>query len=130
MSVRDEPLQIPERTYQVEVELPTKLYANMIKDFTGIAEDVRISVSHKTVKFEADGDKGRVENVFHRGEGVFSSTHWSVSGPSDACVSVEQTFALRFLIGFAKACPLSDTVIKNSPPFIKQINPRFDRSRR
>lgn len=110
ITVTGEKLQIPEQRYEVEVELPTKLYANMIKDLAGIAEDVRISVSHKTLKFEADGDRGRVENLFHRGQGAFIATHWNVQAPPDTPTHVEQVFALRFLAGFAKACPLSETV--------------------
>jgi hypothetical protein len=109
--VSGENLHIPDQKYSVEVELLTKLYSNMIKDLAGIAEDVRISISQKKIKFEADGDRGRVENVFYRGQGAFASTHWNVSMPADGPTHIEQSYALRFLAGFAKACPLSETVI-------------------
>lgn len=109
VNVTAESLVLPETKYQVTIEIPTKLYALMIKDLASAGENVTITVTANAVKFEADGERGRVENVFHKGHGAFALTHWNFDASSGVTV-VEQTFALRFLVAFSKACPLSDTV--------------------
>lgn len=108
INVSGETLHVPEQQYQVDVEIPTKVYAHMIKDLSGIGEDVTISVTNSTIKFETDGERGRVENVFHKGQGLFTATQWEFDTAQPSAV-VQQAFSLRFLAGFSKACPLSET---------------------
>lgn len=105
-----ETLDIPNTQYQAEIELPTKIYSTIIKDLTSAGENVTISVTSKAMKFETDGERGRLENIFHKGQGAFIGTQWNFDGNTGISV-IEQSFALRFLVAFTKACPLSDSLI-------------------
>lgn len=109
ININAEHLAVPDQEYQVDIEIQTKLYSAIIKDLSSVGEDVKISVTSKAMKFEADGEAGRVENVFPRGQGSFQTSLWSFN-TSDGLAIVEQSFGVRFLSGFAKACPLSESV--------------------
>lgn len=69
ITISSETLDIPNTQYQAEIEIPTKIYHIIIKDLAVAGENVTISITNKAVKFETDGDSGRIENIFHRGQG-------------------------------------------------------------
>merc|ERR1712193_15810 len=96
MQIESEHMEIPEQQYKVVVRLPSAEFQKICKDLKEFGETMQVSASKEGIKFSVQGDVGS-GNVMLK--------------PREAEKPEEKaTLALRYLVTFAKAAPLSGTV--------------------
>merc|ERR1711912_141038 len=106
MQIESEHMEIPEQHYKVVMKLPSSEFQKICRDLKEFGETMQISASKEGIKFSVQGDVG-AGNVMLKPrdsdkpeEKVSLSVHEPVTA----------TFALRYLVNFAKAAPLCGTV--------------------
>merc|ERR1712048_888585 len=101
-----EHMEIPEQQYKVVVKLPSGEFQKICKDLKEFGETLQVSASKEGIKFSVQGDVG-AGNVMlkpREAEKPEDRVALTVHEP------VTATFALRYLVTFAKAAPLSGAV--------------------
>merc|ERR1711865_802344 len=106
MQIESEHMEIPEQHYKVTVKLPSSEFQKICKDLKEFGETMQISASKEGIKFSVQGDvgSGNVMLKPRESDKPEEKVTLSVSEP------VTATFALRYLVNFAKAAPLCGTV--------------------
>ncbi|CAL9104338.1 hypothetical protein MUK42_10520 [Musa troglodytarum] len=107
MDIQSEHLGIPEAEYQAIVKMPSQEFARICRDLSTIGDSVVISVTKEGVKFSTKGDIGSANIVCRQNTTVDKPEESTIIEMKDP---VSLTFALRYLISFTKATPLSNTV--------------------
>lgn len=113
MEIDQESLGIPEMEYKVTIKMPSSDFLKIMRDLSSIGDTCNIDVSKSAVQFSVNGDVG-TGNVTVKSNRAVDSDEASVNIEMDEPVNL--TFAIRYLVAFTKATPLSNTVtLKMSP---------------
>ena len=107
MDIDSEHLGIPDTDYKCVVKMSAKEFSKICKDLGALGDTCTIDVSKDGVKFSVAGDIGTA-NVMCRPSSSADKEEEQVVIEMDE--PVELTFAMRYLIFFCKAAPLSPTV--------------------
>ncbi|CAE8607990.1 unnamed protein product [Polarella glacialis] len=106
MQIESEHMEIPEQHYKVSDRMPSSEFQKICRDLKEFGETIQLSASKDGLKFSVQGDIG-AGNVLlkpREGENPGEKVTLTVQEP------VTATFALRYLVNFAKAAPLCSTV--------------------
>merc|ERR1711998_688788 len=106
MQIESEHMEIPEQHYKVVAKLPSSEFQKICRDLKEFGETMQVSASKEGIKFSVQGDVG-AGNVMlkpREAEKAEDKVTLAVHEP------VTATFALRYLVTFAKAAPLCGTV--------------------
>merc|ERR1739845_31789 len=106
MQIESEHMEIPEQHYKVVVRLPSDEFQKICKDLKEFGETMQMSASKEGIKFSVQGDvgSGNVMLKPRESEKPEEKVTLTVHEP------VTATFALRYLVNFAKAAPLCGVV--------------------
>merc|ERR1712232_939022 len=106
MQIESEHMEIPEQQYKVVAKLPSSEFQKIRRDLKEFGETMQVSASKEGIKFSVAGDvgSGNVMLKPRESEKPEEKVTLSVLEP------VTATFALRYLVNFAKAAPLSGVV--------------------
>merc|ERR1712014_466287 len=106
MQIESEHGEIPEQQYKVVVKLPSTEFQKICRDLREFGETLQMSASKEGLKFSVAGDvgSGNVMLKPREAEKPEDRVALTVQEP------VTATFALRYLVNFAKAAPLSGAV--------------------
>jgi len=106
MQIESEHMEIPEQHYKVVAKLPSSEFQKICRDLKEFGETMQVKSSKEGITFSVQGDMG-AGNVMLKPreaekpeEKVILTVHEPVTA----------TFALRYLVNFAKAAPLCGTV--------------------
>uniref|UniRef100_A0A7S0RT56 DNA sliding clamp PCNA n=1 Tax=Chlamydomonas leiostraca TaxID=1034604 RepID=A0A7S0RT56_9CHLO len=108
MEIDQEQLGIPDNEYSAQVKMPSAEFQRLVKDLSAIGENVNISVAKDGIKFAATGDIGTANIT------VRHNPHADKKGQQtvvDLQEPVSLNFAMRYLVNFSKASPLSEHVV-------------------
>merc|ERR1712113_447977 len=106
MQIESEHMEIPEQHYKVVAKLPSTDFQKICRDLKEFGETMQVSASKEGIKFSVAGDIGagnvmlKPRDAERSEERVALTVHEPVTA----------TFALRYLVTFAKAAPLCGTV--------------------
>merc|ERR1719408_381806 len=106
MEIESEHMEIPEQQYKVVAKLPSGEFQKICRDLKEFGETMQVKASKEGITFSVQGDVG-TGNVMlkpREAEKLEEKVALSVLEPVNA------TFALRYLVNFAKAAPLCGTV--------------------
>merc|ERR1712032_475760 len=106
MQIESEHMEVPEQHYRVTAKMPSAEFQKICRDLKGFGEMMQIKASKEGITFSVQGDVG-AGNVMLKprdSEKPEEKVTLSVLEPVNA------TFALRYLVNFAKAAPLCGTV--------------------
>jgi len=106
MQIESEHMEIPEQHYKVIAKLPSAEFQKICRDLKEFGETMQMSAGKDGIKFSVQGDVG-AGNVMlkpREAEKPEERVTLTVQEP------VTATFALRYLVIFAKATPLSGVV--------------------
>jgi len=106
MQIESEHMEIPEQEYKVVVKMPSAEFLKVCRDLKEFGETMQIQASKDGIRFSVAGDVGTGNVVLKPRE---------ADKPEDRVTlkvqeAVTATFALRYLVTFAKAAPLCSTV--------------------
>jgi proliferating cell nuclear antigen len=106
MQIESEHMEIPEQQYKVVARLPSSEFQKICRDLKEFGETMQLSASKEGLKFSVAGDvgSGNVMLKPREAEKPEDKVALTVHEP------VTATFALRYLVNFAKAAPLSGSV--------------------
>merc|ERR1712054_473169 len=106
MQIESEHMEIPEQHYKVVAKLPSGEFQKICKDLKEFGETMQVSASKEGIKFSVQGDvgSGNVMLKPRESEKPEDKVTLTVHEP------VTATFALRYLVNFAKAAPLCGVV--------------------
>jgi len=106
MQIESEHMEIPEQQYKVIARLPSAEFQKICRDLKEFGETMQISASKEGIRFSVQGDvgSGNVMLKPREAEKADDKVTLTVHEP------VTATFALRYLVTFAKAAPLCGTV--------------------
>merc|ERR1712157_308569 len=99
MQIESEHMEIPEQQYKVVARLPSSEFQKICKDLKEFGETMQVSASKEGIKFSVQGDvgSGNVMLKPRESEKPEEKVTLTVHEP------VTATFALRYLVTFAKA---------------------------
>merc|ERR1712216_549822 len=106
MQIESEHMEIPEQQYKVVAKMPSSEFLKICRDLKEFGETMQIQASKEGIRFSVQGDVG-TGNVMlkpRESEKPEERVALTVHEP------VTATFALRYLVTFAKASPLSGSV--------------------
>eukprot|EP00746_Dinoflagellata_sp_MGD_P125401 gnl/MRDRNA2_/MRDRNA2_60157_c0_seq1.p1 gnl/MRDRNA2_/MRDRNA2_60157_c0~~gnl/MRDRNA2_/MRDRNA2_60157_c0_seq1.p1 ORF type:complete len:260 (-),score=67.07 gnl/MRDRNA2_/MRDRNA2_60157_c0_seq1:215-994(-) len=106
MEIESEHMEIPEQTYKCLVKMPSAEFLKIVKDLKEFGETLQISASKEGLKFSVKGDLGDGNVMLKPRESDKAEERVTV----DVKEPVVATFALAYLVKFAKAAPLSGKV--------------------
>jgi len=114
MDISNEPLGIPDTTYQCTIKMPSGEFQRIVRDMMTLGDTCVIGCTKEGVKFSVSGDLGN-GNIFLRnnsspGDKEEEQVSITMQEP------VELTFALRYLNFFTKATSLGPSVILSMSP--------------
>merc|ERR1712190_510074 len=106
MQIESEHMEIPEQHYKVVARLPSSEFQKICRDLKEFGETMQVSASKEGIKFSVQGDVG--------GGNVMLKPREAEKAEEKVTLTVHEpvtaTFALRYLVTFAKAAPLCGTV--------------------
>jgi len=106
MQIESEHMEIPEQHYKVVARLPSAEFQKICRDLKEFGETMQMKANKEGITFSVQGDMG-AGNVMlkpREAEKPEEKVTLTVHEP------VAATFALRYLVNFAKAAPLCGTV--------------------
>merc|ERR1712066_456766 len=106
MQIESEHMEIPEQQYKVTAKMPSSEFQRICRDLKEFGETMQVKATKEGITFSVQGDIG-VGNVMLKPR--------EAEKPEDKVVltvheNVTATFALRYLVNFAKAAPLCGQV--------------------
>jgi len=106
MQIESEHMEIPEQQYKVVVKMPSGEFQKICRDLKEFGETMTIKATKEGITFSVSGDIGAGN--------VLLKPRESEKPEEKVTVTVQEpvvaTFALRYLVNFAKAAPLSGLV--------------------
>merc|ERR1712190_710588 len=106
MQIESEHMEIPEQHYKVIAKLPSAEFQKICRDLKEFGETMQVKASKDGITFSVQGDAG--------GGNVMLKPREAEKPEDRVALTVHEpvtaTFALRYLVNFAKAAPLSGTV--------------------
>merc|ERR1711948_214587 len=106
MQIESEHMEIPEQQYKVVAKLPSSEFLKVCRDLKEFGETMQIQASKDGIRFTVQGDLGSGNVVLKPREAEKPEERVALTVHE----AVTATFALRYLVTFAKAAPLSSTV--------------------
>merc|ERR1712083_364631 len=106
MQIESEHMEIPEQQYKVVVKLPSTEFQKICRDPKEFGETLQMSASKEGIKFSVAGDVGSGNVMLKPREAEKSEDKVTLTVHEP----VTATFALRYLVNFAKAAPLCGVV--------------------
>merc|ERR1712084_100101 len=106
MQIESEHMEIPEQQFKVVAKLPSSEFLKVCRDLKEFGETMQIQASKDGIRFSVQGDVGTGNVVLKPRDSEKPEDRVSLTVHE----SVTATFALRYLVTFAKAAPLSSTV--------------------
>jgi len=106
MQIEAEHMEIPEQEYACVVQMPSAKFLKIVKDLKEFGETMQISASKDGLRFSVKGDlgDGNVMLKPRESDKIEEKVTLNVKEP------VVATFALAYLVKFAKAAPLCGSV--------------------
>merc|ERR1712141_414589 len=106
MQIESEHMEIPEQHYKVVAKLPSAEFQKICRDLKEFGETMQMKASKEGITFSVQGDVGAGNVMLNprESEKPEEKVTLTVHEP------VTATFALRYLVNFAKAAPLCGTV--------------------
>jgi len=106
MQIESEHMEIPEQQYKVVAKVPSSEFNKICRDLKEFGETMQIQATKEGIKFSVQGDIGAGSVVLkpRSADKPEDSVALTVHEP------VTATFALRYLVTFSKAAPLSGFV--------------------
>merc|ERR1712064_120338 len=102
MQIDGERMEIPEQHYKVVAKLPSGEFQKICRDLKEFGETMQISASKEGIKFSVQGDVGAGNVMLKPRESDKPEERVALT----VYEPVTATFALRYLVIFAKASPL------------------------
>merc|ERR1711933_45359 len=106
MQIESEHMEIPEQQYKVMAKLPSGEFQRICRDLKEFGETMQVKASKEGITFSVQGDAG--------GGNVMLKPREAEKAEDRVALTVQEpvtaTFALRYLVNFAKAAPLSGGV--------------------
>merc|ERR1711934_795551 len=106
MQIESEHMEIPEQQYKVIAKLPSGEFQRICRDLKEFGETMQVKASKEGITFSVQGDAG--------GGNVMLKPREAEKPEDRVALTVHEpvtaTFALRYLVNFAKAAPLSGQV--------------------
>merc|ERR1711912_64178 len=106
MQIESEHMEIPEQQYKVVAKMPSAEFLKVCRDLKEFGETMQIQASKDGIRFSVQGDVGTGNVVLKPREAEKPEERVSLTVHE----AVTATFALRYLVTFAKAAPLCSTV--------------------
>merc|ERR1711870_78506 len=106
MQIESEHMEVPEQRYKVVAKLPSAEFQKICRDLKEFGETMQIQANKDGIRFSVQGDVGTGNVVLKPRESEKPEDRVSLTVHE----SVTATFALRYLVTFAKAAPLCSTV--------------------
>merc|ERR1712078_659841 len=106
MEIESEHMEIPEQQYKVVVKMPSAEFLKVCRDLKEFGETMQVQASKDGIRFSVQGDVGTGNVVLKPREAEKPEEKVTLTVNE----SVTATFALRYLVTFAKAAPLCSTV--------------------
>merc|ERR1712007_174556 len=106
MQIESEHMEIPEQHYKVTAKLPSSEFQRICRDLKEFGETMQVKASKEGITFSVQGDAGGGNVMLkpREAEKPEDKVTLTVNEP------VTATFALRYLVNFSKAAPLSGVV--------------------
>ena len=95
-------MDIPEQTYEASLTLASADLLLICRDLGTMGDTLAICVDTQKVRFSVEGDVGKGAATVIAGE------HVTIEAPSG---ETALHYPMKYLVGFAKAAPLSHTVV-------------------
>merc|ERR1712025_1207225 len=106
MQIESEHMEVPEQHYKVTAKMPSAEFHKICRDLKEFGETMQIQASKEGITFSVQGDVG--------GGNVMLKPRESEMPEEKVALTVHEpvtaTFALRYLVNFAKAAPLCGAV--------------------
>merc|ERR1712226_502209 len=106
MQIESEHIEIPEQQYKVVVKMPSGEFQKICKDLKEFGETMQIKASKEGITFCVQGNTGSGNVLLKPRESEKAEDRVALTVHEP----VTATFALRYLVNFAKAAPLSGSV--------------------
>jgi len=106
MQIESEHMEIPEQQYKVTVKLPSGEFQKICRDLKEFGETMQVKASKEGITFSVQGDAGGGNVMLKPREAEKPEDRVSLTVHEP----VTAAFALRYLVNFSKAAPLSGTV--------------------
>merc|ERR1712187_391030 len=106
MQIESEHMEIPEQHYKVVVKMPSGEFQKICRDLKEFGETMTVKADKEGITFSVQGDVGAGNVMLKPRESDKPEEKVSLSVQEP----VTATFALRYLVNFAKAAPLCGTV--------------------
>lgn len=108
MDIDSEHMGIPDTPYDSVVKMSSTEFQRICRDLSVLSESIIIDVTKDGIKFSASGDLGNGSIFIKNGASIDDDDDNSTS--IDLSSPVSLTFALKYLVQFTKATPLSSVV--------------------
>merc|ERR1712014_340779 len=106
MQIESEHMEIPEQHYKVSARLPSAEFQKICRDLKEFGETMQVKASKEGITFSVHGDVGSGNVMLKPREAGKPEDKVSLTVHEP----VTATFALRYLVNFAKAAPLCGSV--------------------
>jgi len=106
MQIESEHMEIPEQQYKVVAKMPSAEFQKICRDLKEFGETMQVKASKEGITFSVQGDVGAGNVMLKPRESDKPEERVSLTVHEP----VSATFALRYLVNFAKAAPLSGQV--------------------
>jgi len=106
MQIESEHMEIPEQQYKVTARLPSAEFQKICRDLKEFGETMQVKASKEGITFSVHGDMGSGNVMLKPREADKPEDKVSLTVHEP----VTATFALRYLVNFAKAAPLCGSV--------------------
>jgi len=109
MDIESENLGIPEQDYDVEIKMNSSEFTNICRDLQTLGDSIQIKVHPKEAIFSSSGDIGDGSITLEKNK----ETNIKLADPDS---EISLSFALKYLMLFAKAATLSDKITLRMGP--------------
>jgi proliferating cell nuclear antigen len=106
MQIESEHMEIPEQQYKVVAKMPSGEFQKICRDLKEFGETMQVKASKEGITFSVTGDIGAGNVMLKPREADKPEDKVTLTVHEE----VTATFALRYLVTFAKAAPLSSSV--------------------
>ncbi|KAI9248191.1 proliferating cell nuclear antigen [Sporodiniella umbellata] len=110
MDIDSEHLGIPDTTYEANIQMPSAKFQEIVRDLSTLSDSITIECTKDGMKFSADGEIATGAVTVKANSSVDDENE---STTIELQQSVSMSFAVKYLVSFTKATPLSSRVSLN-----------------
>ncbi|CAO3667595.1 unnamed protein product [Rhizopus stolonifer] len=110
LDIDSEHLGIPDTTYDANIQMPSVKFQEIVRDLSTLSDSITITCTKEGIKFSADGEIARGSVTVKASSSVDDEDE---STTIELQQSVAMSFAVKYLVNFTKATPLSSRVSLN-----------------